>query len=211
MARENTKILTVGHSNHTSSAFSSLLQLHNVTALADVRSSPYSRFNPHFSRKQLKEDLATIGIRYVYLGEELGGRSEDVSFYQDGRIRYDRLAQTAQFHSGLQRLLQGMEKYRIALMCSEQEPLHCHRTLLVGQELARLGVAVEHILSDGSLETHESAMDRLLAEFNLVSDTDWFLNDVPRDERISQAIFRQSKRVGHAIGQAAYGPRKGAS
>ena len=130
-------VLTIGHSTHAFDAFTALLHRHHVTAVADVRSAPYSRFNPQFNRKPLTEALKVQGMRYVYLGRELGGRSDDLDCYEDGRIRYDRVAATESFKSGLARVVQGAAKHRIALMCAEKEPLDCHRTLLVAPRARR--------------------------------------------------------------------------
>lgn len=190
-------VLTVGHSNHDVEFFVGLLTSYRVTALADVRSTPYSRYNSQFNREQLAETLKASGINYVYLGQELGGRSDDSSCYERGRIRYDRLACTTRFRKGLGRIVRGAEEYRIALMCAEKEPLDCHRTLLVGHELDRLGVDVAHILPDKPLESHADSMDRLLAKFGL-DDYDLINRDVPRDDRIKEAIGRQVMIVGHA-------------
>ena len=203
LTRNTGTILTIGHSNHTQEFFLELLTRHRVTALADVRSAPYSRFNPQFDREKLSEALRASTIKYVYLGEELGGRSDDQSCYEHGRVRYDRLARTPLFRDGLHRVMRGAQEYRVALMCAEKEPLHCHRTLLVGQELDQRGVDVAHILPDGRLEAHASAMTRLLAEFNLENDEDLFHGNRPRGELIVEAIAVQARRVGHAIEQSA--------
>lgn len=191
-------ILTVGHSNHDLEFFVELLDAHRVTALADVRSAPFSRHNPQFNRERLAATLKSSGIKYVYLGRELGGRSENLSCYERGRIRYDRLARTSRFRNGLDRIVRGVGEYRVALMCAEKEPLDCHRTLLVGHELDKLGVDVAHILPDKPLESHANAMDRLLAKFGL-DDYDLIHRGEPRDERIKKAIECQVEEVGHAV------------
>ena len=203
MGGNSDTILTIGHSSHTLEWFLDLLARHRVTAVADVRSAPYSRFNPHFNREQLAAPLKASGIKYVYLGRELGGRSDDPSCYEHGCVRYDRLAQTPRFQEGLQRIVRGAKEHRVALMCAEKEPLHCHRTLLVGHELDKSGIDVAHILPDGRLEPHAGAMTRLLAEFGLKGDDDLFHRQRPRGELIAEAIAHQAKRVGHAIEQAA--------
>ena len=190
-------VLTIGHSNHALEVFLALLARHRVTVLADVRSAPYSRFNPHFNREPLAAALERAGLGYVYLGRELGGRSDDRSCYENGRIRYDRLARTARFRAGLERVVQGAPGRRVALMCAEREPLRCHRTLLVGRALDERGVDVAHILPDGGLEPHRSAMDRLLAAFDLAPDGDMFRRRQPREELVAEAIARQAARVGH--------------
>ena len=162
MTRETRAVLTIGHSNHPLEAFLALLQRHGVTLLADVRSAPYSRFNPHFNRKALDAALSARGIAYAFLGRALGGRPEDRSCYEDGRVRYDRLARTSLYREGIDRVVQDAGHRRIALMCAEKEPLDCHRTILVGRSLAERGIAVTHILADGMLEPHDATMDRLL-------------------------------------------------
>ena len=198
MAGNVETILTIGHSNHDLEYFLGFLDAHRVTALADVRSTPFSRHNSQFNRERLAGSLKESGIKYVYLGWELGGRSDDLSCYERGRVRYDRLADTSRFRDGLERIVRGAEEYRVALMCAEKEPLECHLTLLVGHELDRLGVDVAHILPDKPLETHANAMNRLLAKFGL-DDYDLIHRDEPRDERIKKAIERQTEEVGHAV------------
>ena len=107
-------IYTVGHSNHTSEAFVTLLRTHGVTALADVRSAPYSRFNLQFNRETLARALEAQGIRYVFLGRELGARPDDPGCYEEGRVRYARLARTALFRRGLDRVADGAHRHRLA-------------------------------------------------------------------------------------------------
>ena len=144
-----------------------MLSLHGITALCDVRSSPYSQVNPHFNREELKASLLACRVKYVFLGRELGARSEDPNCYEDGRVRYDRLAETALFRQGINRLQDGVKNYRIALMCAEKEPLECHRTILVARYIYALGLDVQHILADGSLESHDTALTRLIDVLNL--------------------------------------------
>jgi len=187
-------IYTIGHSNHPIERFTALLQQHGIDALADVRSTPYSRFNPQFNREKLQASLASAGIRYVFLGEELGARSKDPACYDEsGRVSYGKLASTAPFRRGLERLLTGMRDHRIATMCAEREPLECHRTLLVSRELEKLGVPVTHILQDGSLEPNRRAMQRLAADLQLVG-SDLFRNP---DEVIEDAYEKQSARIAY--------------
>lgn len=201
----NSAVLTIGHSNHSLEAFTGLLAQHSVTALADVRSVPWSRFNPQFNKESLATTLAALGVQYVYLGHELGGRSNDPGCYEDGRIRYDRLAQTDRFREGIERVMSGIRKYYlIALMCSEKEPLDCHRTLLVAQSLIERGVGIKHILPDGQLEPHASTMQRLISRFDLEpKQHDLLHQQQSRDELIAEAVFRQAGRVAHVISSPA--------
>ncbi len=186
-------VLTIGHSTHTLETFVTLLQLHDVTAVADVRSRPYSRFNPQFNREPLADALSRNGVRYVYLGHALGGRPDDPSCYEGGRIRYDLVAGTEPFKGGLVRVVRGAAKYRIALMCSEKEPLACHRTLLVSRALDEQGIDVAHIHADGRAEPHSEAMDRLL-DLQKLHRKDLYAT---REELIAIAVARQSGRAAH--------------
>lgn len=160
-------IYTVGHSNHPIEAFLALLQRHDITALADVRSTPYSRFNPQFRREALAASLTRIGIEYVFLGEELGARSKDRACYEDGRVSYRKLAATELFRQGIERLLKIAKSHKVAIMCAEKDPLDCHRTILVARELVRRGTPIAHILATGEIESHADAMARLRERLNV--------------------------------------------
>jgi uncharacterized protein (DUF488 family) len=188
-------IYTIGHSKHPIDRFVALLQQHRIDALADVRSTPYSRFNPQFNKEKLQPALARAGVRYVFRGEELGARSKDPSCYdEEGRVSYAKLARTELFRKGIERLLTGMRQHRIAIMCAEREPLECHRTILVSRELERAGAPVTHILQDGTLEPHRQLMGRLAAELKLVG-TDLFRSP---DELIEDAYEKQGSRIAYA-------------
>jgi uncharacterized protein (DUF488 family) len=186
-------IYTIGHSTHPIDGLVSILRGHRITAIADVRSSPHSRFNPQFNRAEFERSLAAAGIRYVFLGRELGARSDDPACYDKGRVQYARLARTAVFRKGIERLLKGAAEHRIACMCAEKEPLECHRTLLVARALVAEGMDVAHIHSDGTLEPHAAAMERLLDIAGLPRH-DLFRS---RDELLAEALARQEERVAY--------------
>lgn len=166
-------LLTIGHSTHPIEVFINLLQQHGVTALADVRSHPYSRYFPQYSQEALRQSLTQAGIGYVFLGKELGARSENPACYRQGKVQYELLAQEPTFGQGLERLRQGMEKFRIALMCAEKDPLECHRAVLVARQMHDAGTPVQHILADGQLETHQDMELRML-ELHNMSEHDMF-------------------------------------
>ncbi|MFI1706690.1 DUF488 domain-containing protein [Streptomyces griseoruber] len=186
-------VFTVGHSTHSSSGFLSLLQKHGITAVADVRSMPISRFAPQFNRYAVERTLSDVDIKYVFLGKELGARTEDLTCYVDGRVRYDLLARTSDFVSGIKRLRNGAQNERIAVMCTEQEPLDCHRCVLVARVLEGHGITVKHIHGDGHVENHASAMQRLMANFRLDQE-DLFRTSA---ERLQEALDRQEQRIAY--------------
>jgi uncharacterized protein (DUF488 family) len=185
------RIFTVGHSNHPITRFLELLQQHGVTTIADVRSAPYSRFAPQFSKDPLREALRNESIKYVFLGQELGARTSDPSCYEDGRVRYDRLARTDSFRVGIDRLMNGSDVETVAILCTEKDPLDCHRTLLVARALVERGLAVDHILADGSLESFLHSMLRLLDKTSQ-PPPDFFTTF---DERIDKALKDQEERI----------------
>jgi uncharacterized protein (DUF488 family) len=150
------KIYTVGHSSHTAEHFLALLRQHGVEALVDTRSAPYSRYSPQFDRESLKELVAAAGIRYLWLGDVVGGRPRDEACYDaDGRVLYGRVAEQAEFREAVERLKRGADEFRVALLCSEEDPAHCHRRLLVSRVLLGEGVEIAHIRGDGSLNSDE--------------------------------------------------------
>lgn len=202
-----TEIATVGHSTHSAEYFQSLLRDHAISAVADVRSSPYSRRNPQFNREPLKRDLKRAGIGYVFLGSELGARSEDPRHYDGNRVVYDRLAASAAFHDGIGRLLKGADDHRIALMCAEKDPLTCHRTILVARHLVERGVRVRHIRADGTIETHDEALERLMLTLKM-NPTDMY---TPHEALIHEAYREQELRIAYVRPDAKVGPDERAS
>lgn len=207
MESTSRRIFTVGHSNHTIDTFLGLLERHGVTTVADVRSAPYSRFSPQFSKEPLREALRTNGIKYVFLGRELGARSSDPSCYEKGRVRYDRLARTESFHAGIDRLTHGSDVETVAILCTEKDPLDCHRTLLVARALIERGLAVDHILANGSLENYEDSMLRLLDKTSQ-PPPDFFTT---LDERIDKALKDQEERIAYVDKELAAAAERAAS
>lgn len=159
---EKEELYTIGHSTHTIEVFIDLLKMHAITAVGDVRSSPYSKFTPQFNRENLQKVLKEQHIAYVFLGKELGPRSEDPSCYVDGKVQYARLSQTDLFRSGIERLRKGMKAYRIALLCAEKDPIVCHRMILVCRAFRSEPLAIRHILENGDIEELTESERRLL-------------------------------------------------
>ena len=189
-------IYTIGHSNVGIDVLLGLLRQHGITAIADVRSQPYSQYLPHFNRVALQTALHQAGIRYVFLGRELGARSDDPACYQDGHVVYARLAATSLFMEGLARLRAGMLKERIALLCAEKDPATCHRAILVCRHLRQPNLRIEHILADGTLESQQDLEQRLLQLHGLNQLT--FLNPQSPAERIEEAYERQGERIAYS-------------
>jgi uncharacterized protein (DUF488 family) len=187
-------VYSIGHSNGTIERLIGLLQQHSITAVADVRSQPYSRFNPQFNREVLAGSLKGVGLEYVFLGQELGARSDDPACYRNGRAQYALIAKAGTFQRGIERLLSGAERFRLAILCAEKEPLVCHRGILISRHLHEIGMVVRHILEDGSVEDHESAVERLL-DMHGLRDEHLFHS---REERIALAYEKQAEDIQYA-------------
>jgi len=147
---------SIGHSTHPIEVFLELLRGHSIESVADVRTTPFSRFNPQFNRHALERDLRASGIRYLFLGEELDGRPDADRFYDHGgHVLYGRMAKSRRFESGLNRLVERAEHSRVAVLCSEENPAGCHRFLLVPRVLHDRGIEAAHIRGDGSTQRTE--------------------------------------------------------
>lgn len=187
------ELFTIGHSTHTIERFIELLKMHRVNAVCDVRSSPYSRYNPQFNKETLHKELKWNGIVYVYLGKELGPRSDDPRCYEHGKVQYGLLAQSALFQEGLRRILKGMDAYRLALMCSEKDPLTCHRTILVCRYLRANEMRIQHILEDGSIEGNDATIVRLMGLLKL-PESDLFTSP---EKMVERAYDLQGQRIAY--------------
>jgi uncharacterized protein (DUF488 family) len=191
-------LFSIGHSNIPADRFVALLHAAGVNAVADVRSTPYSRFFPWFSRKPLEQRLATEGIVYLPHGESLGGRPLNQSLYRDGVADYEAMARSAEFQDGLGRLQTDARKHRVCLMCAEREPLDCHRCLLVARALSERGLTVGHILHDGAVESHAATEQRLL---DWAADED-DLFTTGQTQRITAAYWRRARAVAYRAGSS---------
>jgi len=157
-------LFTVGHSINDFEHFAALLKDHDVELLVDVRSTPQSGRFPHFSMPAFEVLLRAEHFDYLFLGEELGGRPDDADAYRpDGLVDYRVRRKSYALQAGLDRLLKELERRRVAMMCAEEDPLECHRFLMVCPELTHRGIIPSHIRKGSRIETQEAAEDRLLA------------------------------------------------
>lgn len=151
---------TIGHSNHSTETWLALLRLHNIEVVVDTRSSPYSRFVPQFDREIIQRSIEEGGLRYLFLGADLGGRPANPAYYDaSGRVVYGRLRDDSNFKAAIARLETGIERFRVALLCGEEDPAHCHRRLLIGRVLTERGQTMLHIRGDGQVDTDETVAD----------------------------------------------------
>ncbi len=157
------RLLSVGHSNHTAVSLLALLAAESVTAVADVRTSPFSKRLPQFNQPELEMALRKHDIGYVFLGDLLGGRPARRALYDDdGRVDYERVRATTDFARGLDRLVSGLEDHRAAFLCGEEDPLDCHRGLMITPALVERGIIPGHLRKDGTVQTTAAMEEELL-------------------------------------------------
>ncbi len=193
------QLFTLGHSSRTWEEFLTLINTYSITVICDVRSAPYSRYTPYYNKEPFAESLKEHGIHYVYLGQELGGRPEAETCYDEaGKVQYTAVMKTKLFQQGIQRLKTGLETYSIGLMCAERDPLTCHRMLLISRFL-RQDLDIIHILDEDQTETQHQAERRL---FKLTKTPEKDLLSTP-DQLVEDAYDRQAQRIGYQQDQTA--------
>ena len=199
--KDTEELFTIGHSNHSAHEFIKLLQAYNITCVVDVRSSPYSKHVPQFNKEELKKNLVEHGIQYVSMAEEFGARRSDLSlFHTDGYLDFAKTAKSAVFLNGIARVVAGMHGgFRIALMCTEQNPLDCHRFSLVSRSFSQHGICVKHILPDGTNRSQEQVEESLLNEyFPETAMVGLFEEEFcARDKLLSQAYALNNEAIGY--------------
>jgi uncharacterized protein (DUF488 family) len=185
-------VYTIGHSIHGLEKFISLLNATRIEVLVDIRSEPYSRKVPHFNKDNLEKEIKKRGLKYLFLGKELGGRPSERQFYDlEGFVLYSKIAESPDFKVGLERLLNGLEKFRVALMCSEENPMNCHRRLLVGRVLASVGVEVLHIRGDGSIQSEEEILMNEYARNGDMNQQSLFASEEAPEWKSTQSVLQR--------------------
>ncbi|MCA1745860.1 MAG: DUF488 domain-containing protein [Bacteroidales bacterium] len=156
-------LFSIGHGNKPMEVFLQELQGSSIQFLLDVRSKPYSKWNPQYNREELQQELKAHGITYVYVGDVLGGLPEDRTCYDsDGKVIYEVIKKKKFFRDGLERLLTAHQKQvPLALMCSESNPAQCHRSKLIGQELLNHHISIKHIVGKDKVKPQELVMAEL--------------------------------------------------
>jgi uncharacterized protein (DUF488 family) len=194
------QLLTVGHSVMESSAFLDILRRFAIGLVVDVRSKPQSNRFPHFDQADLQKSLEAEKIRYLFMGEELGGRPDDPKAYRkDGLVDYRARRKSYSFQAGIERVFNELAHDNLVLMCAEEDPLNCHRFLMITPEIIALGVEPNHIRKGGILETQKSAEDRLLQsqQWGAVIGASLFSNE--RDAALENAYTAQAEKCAFRV------------
>lgn len=188
-------IYTIGHSNHEVGKFVQILHNRSIQLLADVRSIPYSKRYPQFNKGTLKNALINAGIKYLFFGKELGARPKDRKYYIDGKVSFKELRSSSLFKEGISRLLNEAIKYNTVIMCSEKEPINCHRAILISRALTEEGVPVKHILSETETLDHLEMEEDLLKKFKIQETL--FDTKSSKKSNLNEAYKRQEEMISH--------------
>ena len=186
-------IYTIGHSNYDANQFIAILQSYSIDTVVDIRSAPYSKYCRQFNKKTIDQVLNNNGIKYFFLGKELGARPDSPECYEQSRIQYDKLKETELFIQGIKRIKDDTSKCIAALMCSEKDPTNCHRTILVSRVLKGEGIEVKHILDENTIVSQDDIEEQLQKKFKLEP----LLFDPPdaKQRRIDEAYKKQEERI----------------
>ncbi len=195
-------IYTIGHSQHQLEHFLDMLKKNNVNYVIDVRSTPYSKFAQDYDRENIKKYLEDNEIHYTYMGKHFGARQENQSLYtSEGYLDFSKVEESKFFQDAIQNVMKGMETNRIALMCTEKQPIDCHRAILVGNAFFNKGCNVEHILPDGSVQTHGELNEELL-DMYFPTRNQLHLFEVHTEEGdLKEAYKMRNKAIGYNISE----------
>ena len=197
------RLYSIGHSSQTQEEFLALLSLYGVNCIVDVRSVPASKYSPQFNQENLKWFLKGQGVHYLFFGEEFGARRTDCIDEKVGQVNFEWAVETTNFKQGAVRLLNGLKKgFNIALMCSEADPLECHRFSLVSRYFYDKGLNVQHILKNGNLVSH-AKLEKEMIEGHLhsrkyhLSEVDLLFGTYTEEEQRKDAYRLKNKEIGY--------------
>lgn len=199
---DNYRLYSIGHSSQSLEDFLNLLAVHGVNCVIDVRSVPASKYSPQFNQDSLKYFLKRHEVQYLHFGDEFGARRTDC-LDNNGQVDFERAAETPLFQKGVERVMKGLEKgYNIAFMCSEAEPLECHRFSLVSRYFSDKGIDVQHILKDASLASQTDLEKEMISTYlhsrkYHLSEVDYLFGLYTEEEQRRDAYRLKNKEIGY--------------
>ncbi len=190
---------TIGHSILNLEAFFNLLKIHNIKFIADVRSVPFSNRNPQFNRSEIEHSLIKSGFNYIFLGDKLGGRPLDESLFHDnGLVNYLAVRCSKPFEDGLKKYISLASEGNAALMCGEEDPITCHRGLMIAPALAKIGMFSNHIRKGGAIETHRMFIQRTSVQAKIlkIAQLPTLFPDDSEEKLFEEATEKLSRKYG---------------
>jgi len=199
------EIYTIGHSNYTVEKLIDMLKHYNINCVVDIRGTPYSKYNVQFDKETIRYTLSKAGFIYIYMAKELAAKRINKQSYNDeGYSDFEKVINEKEFLEGIERLKNGCNKgYNIALLGAMQEPIRCHRSILVGKSLRKAGFDVKHILDDYSIASQDDIEQMLLDKYfsnrNQMTIDDLIGNSMTREEMIEEGYRLANKEIGYRI------------
>jgi uncharacterized protein (DUF488 family) len=189
------RLFTIGHSNLEMEDLLSALVRHEIKVVCDVRSRPGSFRYPQFNREALEARLVSARIRYEFFGDQLGGRPLDPAYYlANGLVDYAARRTASDFLQAVDRMLAASRQHNTVMMCAEEDPLHCHRFMLICPAVVKRGVVPVHLRRGATVETHRDAEDRLLQQHGFADVTSDSLFAHGRGSALEDALRMQSEQ-----------------
>lgn len=198
-------LYTIGHSQHKLEQFLIMLQKYKINYVVDVRSVPYSKFAADYNKENIKAFLGRYDIQYIYQGGNFGARPVDLDLYnEEGYLDFQRVAATTRFQKAMEQILKGIQAdNKIALMCTEKNPIDCHRCILVAKAFVECQVNVDHILPN-TLLTNHCDIEKALLEmyFPERKQGQFFTNvtdEIDDEQYLANAYQLRNKEIGYYI------------
>ena len=199
------EIYTIGHTNYTMERLIDMLEYYNINCVVDIRGTPYSKYNIQFDKETIRYTLTNAGFVYIYMGKELAAkRIRKNSYNNEGYSNFEEVIKEEEFKRGVERLKNGCEKgYKIILLGAMQDPIRCHRSILVGRELVKNDFDVKHILDDYSIVTQDDIEEMLLNKYfsnrNQITIEDLTGNSLNNEEMINEGYKLANREIGYRI------------
>lgn len=198
------ELFTIGHSQHGINDFISLLKMYDIDYILDVRSTPYSKYAEQYNKENISKSLNLVNIKYSFMGKYFGARPQNIKLYSDeGYLDFEKVRGTQDFNKGIENVILGLKQgHRIALMCTEKEPIDCHRAILVARAFEMRMIYANHILANGRILTQQQLDEQLLQKYfpdrrqlSLFS----YEKQISEEDYLTEAYIKRNREIGYYI------------